>query len=84
MFIRRKVYKRMQESIKILTQQRDALNKEVDRLYEGVLQDSKYAILVKRDTIALLLWNDGRIERDICTIDFHAEPGSIPELYIKK
>lgn len=47
-----------------------------------VLSKYDYAILVG-NTIHPMLWNNGRFEV-VRELDFHAEPGVVPELHITK
>lgn len=57
---------------------------EKQYMEEVVLNKYDYAILVDKNNIYPLLWNNGRFERDIREMAFHAEPGTVPELIIKK
>lgn len=81
MFIRKSQYRALMDQLNEL--EKKLKQKHMDNLVELLdSEEYKYAILVK-DWLPVL-YNDGRIEKGIRSIEFEAHCGDIPKIIIEK
>ena len=48
------------------------------------LDDFEYAVLLPKDSHTLKVWNQGRFEENVVTVEVSQEAGSIPYFKIEK
>ena len=48
------------------------------------LDDFDYAVLLPKDSHTLKVWNEGRFEEKVVSVEVSQEPGSIPYFRIEK
>ena len=83
MIIRRKEYRRLIEENKKLRERYEELR---FRVFSSThyLDDFEYAVLLPKNNHTLKVWNDGRFEEKVVSVEVSQERGSIPYFKIEK
>ena len=83
MFIRRKEYKRLVEENKKLRERYEELR---FRVFSSThyLDDFDYAVLLPKDSHTLKVWNQGRFEEKVVSVEMGQEAGCMPYFKIEK
>ena len=83
MIIRRKEYRRLIEENKKLRERYEELK---FRVFSSThyLDDFEYAVLLPKNSHTLKVWNDGRFEEKVVSVEVSQERGSIPYFKIEK
>lgn len=83
MFLSRKEYKRLCEENKKLKERYDELRFRVVSSAH-FLDDFDYAVLLPKDSHTLKVWNQGRFEEKMVSVEVRQELGCIPYFKIEK
>ena len=83
MFISMKKYKRLCEENKKLKERYDELRFRVVSSTH-FLDDFEYAVLLPKNSYTLKVWNQGRFEEKVVSVEVGQEPDSIPYFKIEK
>lgn len=83
MFISKKEYKRLCEENKKLKERYEELKFRVVSSTH-FLDDFEYAVLLSKDSHTLRVWNDGRFEEKVVSVEVGQETGCMPYFKIEK
>lgn len=86
MILDRREYERLVEENKKLKEENEELRRVYDRLTytNNLLYEFDYAVLLPKDSHTLRVWNDGRFEEKVVSVEVGQKVGSIPYLKIEK
>ena len=86
MIIDRREYERLVEENKKLREENEELRRVYDRLTytNNLLYEFDYAVLLPKDSHILRVWNDGRFEENVFSVEVGQEAGRMPYLKIEK
>ena len=92
MIINRREYERLVEKNKSLEERYEKLEERYDELrraYDQVytnnlLDDFEFAVLFPKDSHNLKIWNDGRFEKNVFSVEVGQEEGHMPYFRIEK
>ena len=90
MIIDGREYKKLVEENKKLREENKKLRERYEELKFRVfssthyLDDFEYAVLLPKNSHTLKVWNDGRFEEKVVSVEVSQEAGSIPYFRIEK
>ena len=90
MIINGKEYRRLVEENKKLKEENKKLKERYEELKFRVvssthyLDDFDYAVLLPKNSYTLKVWNDGRFEEKVVSVEVSQEKGCIPYFRIEK
>ena len=77
--------KRLREKNEELEKKYEELRRVYDRVYtNNLLDDFEYAVLFPKDSHTLRVWNDGRFEKNVFSVEVGQEAGRMPYFKIEK
>ena len=86
MIIDKREYERLVEENEKLREENEELRRVYDRLTytNNLLYEFEYAVLLPKDSHTLRVWNDGRFEEKVVSVEVSQERDCIPYLKIEK